>query len=60
MSFATKKGMGGSILDIVYQRQKRESAHEFYGYNRPLDELKFILSIKTADDQTKYCITIFE
>ena len=43
---------GGSILDIFIFRPKRESANNFYEYNTPMDDLKFILSLKTSDNQT--------
>ena len=41
-----------------FLRLKRGSANDFYEYNTPLDDLKFILSLKTADDQTFNCIAI--
>ena len=34
-----------------FQRPKRGSANDLYEYNTPTNDLKFILSLKTADDQ---------
>jgi hypothetical protein len=46
-------------LDIFFLRPKLQSEGDLYEYNTPLDDLKFILSLKTADDQTFNFIAIF-
>ena len=57
------------MIDLVYfllgwvdfgqfLRPKRGSANDFYEYNKPLDYLRIILGLKTADDQTYNCIAI--
>ena len=38
------------VVILVFLRPKWGSANYFYEYNTPLDDLKFILSLKTADD----------
>ena len=43
---------------IFFLRPKRGSALNLYRYYTPLDDLKFIISLKTADDQTFNYIAI--